>query len=75
MGVFFFHSILTFPGVFWTMSCVPTNFDKLDTAPARFVYLPIGNLNGFLDKVECVINMNLVCGNDNSFLRWTFLQV
>ncbi|KAJ0509140.1 hypothetical protein HanRHA438_Chr11g0500961 [Helianthus annuus] len=75
MGVLFFHAILTFPCVFWSMSCIPTNFNELDTTPACFVYLPISNLDWFFNKVERVVNMNFVSRDDNSFLRRTLLQV
>ena len=75
MGVFLFHSVLTLPGVFRTMSGIPTNLDELDTAPAGLVYLPIRDLNRFFNEVERVVNMNLVCGNDNSILRWTLFQI
>ncbi|MFS7983411.1 hypothetical protein Hanom_Chr11g00974191 [Helianthus anomalus] len=57
------------------MSCIPTNLDELDTAPAGFVHFPIGNLNRFFNEVERVVDMNLVGRNDNGILSRTFLQV
>ena len=75
MGVFLFHPVLTFPGVFRTMPGIPTNLDELDTAPAGLVHFPICDLDRFFNEVERVVNMNFVGGNDNGILSWTFLQV
>ena len=75
MGVFLFHPVLTFPGVFRTMSSIPANFDELDTAPAGLVNFPIRDLDRFFNEVERVINMNFVGRNGNVNLSWTSLQI
>ena len=75
MGVFLFHSVLTLPGEFRTMSSIPTNFDELDTAPAGLVYFPIRDLNRFFNEMERVVNMNFVGRNGNVNLSWTSLQI
>ncbi|MFS7964100.1 hypothetical protein Hanom_Chr08g00746201 [Helianthus anomalus] len=75
MGVLFLQTILMFPGEFRTMSCIPANFDKLDTTPSCLVHLPISNLYWFFDKVERVVNMNFVSRNDYRLLSRTLLQI
>ncbi|GJQ92773.1 hypothetical protein Tco_0003912 [Tanacetum coccineum] len=71
--VFALELVLTFPRVFWTSTCIPTDFNDGYTASFELLDLTVHYLYGFFNEVEFVVELDFYRGINEWTMDKTFL--
>ncbi|GJV00533.1 hypothetical protein Tco_1329803 [Tanacetum coccineum] len=58
--VFALELVLTFSRVFWTSTCIPTDFNDRYTASLKLLDLTVHYLYGFINEVEFVVELDFL---------------
>ncbi|GJS17391.1 retrotransposon protein, putative, ty1-copia subclass [Tanacetum coccineum] len=62
VGVFVLELAITFPRVFWTSTCIPTDFNDRYMASFELLDLTVHNLYGFFNEIEFVVELDFLQG-------------
>ncbi|GJX77992.1 hypothetical protein Tco_0324803 [Tanacetum coccineum] len=62
VGIFSLELVLTFPRVFWTSTCIPTDFNDRYTASLELLDLSVHNLYWFFNEIEFVVKLDFLQG-------------
>ncbi|GJZ98970.1 hypothetical protein Tco_0671521 [Tanacetum coccineum] len=75
MRILALELIFTFPCELRSSSRIPMNFNNGNATLLKLLHLPVYDLHRFFDKMQLVIQLNLIKRDDKTLIQQTLLQI